>query len=629
MENLTAIIPFFNGHRFIGRLLESLPADLPVIIIDDMSSTPLDTSSLPETVKVHRMPGKGYFTGAVNTGVSLCDTDVLVLNQDVWLDGDAWQTLIATHRDRYALIGEGVSGTHPAWPAGYIHGTFMYARRDAITAVGPMDAVNYPLWGSTCLWQLQMARAGYQVLPVRPVPGLHHARGDRPYGEAIQQVLKTGDKDLLIRTPPMVSVVISNHNYGRYLPAAVASLIGGETDLGYMPGQTFQSFEIVIVDDASDETDRQIARTLADPWKGIRVLELSPVLHDGRPTSSGTPVANNVGIRSAFGRYIAILCADDMMQPDRLERMVGMIQDHPHAFVYDNPQVMRGGTLERVMELPAFDFDRLIHKNHVHAGILFPKQAWQEVGGYPVQMRYGREDWAFNVALGRAGYCGVKVPGDYAGYLYRREGQNRTELNTTDKWQAFFNQQLRGLFPELYRGERPMGCCGGNKTVANTRSATPPNTLTGADGMTVLEYTGLNDGKQTFYAPSGARYVSGRTKPYVLVDNRDVEWMLDLFDGTQLFKVADQQKPAVVTEPVVTQVGPAVTSAETAEIGAQASVPGDEVVLSLPDPGSYTVSEFTDLLAAADYGPEELATMADTERAGKNRKGILDLLTYA
>ena len=35
MENVTAVIPFFNGHRYIERLLKSLPEDLPVIIVDD------------------------------------------------------------------------------------------------------------------------------------------------------------------------------------------------------------------------------------------------------------------------------------------------------------------------------------------------------------------------------------------------------------------------------------------------------------------------------------------------------------------------------------------------------------------------------------------------------------------
>ncbi len=44
--------------------------------------------------------------------------------------------------------------------------------------------------------------------------------------------------------------------------------------------------------------------------------------------------------------------------------------------------------------MPEYDFEKLLIKNHVHAGILFPRQAWKETGGYPETMREGREDWA-------------------------------------------------------------------------------------------------------------------------------------------------------------------------------------------------------------------------------------------
>ena len=63
-----------------------------------------------------------------------------------------------------------------------------------------------------------------------------------------------------------------------------------------------------------------------------------------------------------------------------------------------------------------------IERNMMHMGIMFEKQAWQEVGGYREQMKHGREDWAFNVALGERGYCGVKL--GRSGYLYRRHGHN-------------------------------------------------------------------------------------------------------------------------------------------------------------------------------------------------------------
>ena len=84
-------------------------------------------------------------------------------------------------------------------------------------------------------------------------------------------------------------------------------------------------------------------------------------------------------------------------------------------------------------------------------------------------MNRGREDWAFNIALGTKGYCGVRV--DYPGYLYRREGQNRTLHNTNPAWRERFLTQLWGLFPRIYAGDRPIMCCKGSKRMGSTPSA--------------------------------------------------------------------------------------------------------------------------------------------------------------
>ena len=64
MENLTAIVPFWNGHRTIGRLLDSLPRGLPLVIVDDQSDDPLHLDKGKSNVQVMRLPTRGYFSGA-------------------------------------------------------------------------------------------------------------------------------------------------------------------------------------------------------------------------------------------------------------------------------------------------------------------------------------------------------------------------------------------------------------------------------------------------------------------------------------------------------------------------------------------------------------------------------------
>lgn len=127
------------------RCLDCIPDTLPVVVVDDLSDVPF--SSYRANVTVLRLDKKGYFAGAVNAGISATRTDVLILNQDVTLTGTAWLDLLAEKRSHYAMIGERITGDHPSFPHGYIHGTFLFLRRDAIESVGLLNGVGLPLVG--------------------------------------------------------------------------------------------------------------------------------------------------------------------------------------------------------------------------------------------------------------------------------------------------------------------------------------------------------------------------------------------------------------------------------------------------------------------------------------------------
>jgi len=522
---LTVIIPYYNGGSSITKLLNSLPVDLPIIIIDDQSAKPLALASDDINLKVIRPDRKGYFSGAVNRGISECNTDVLVLNQDVLFEGTDWLDIIIENRDEYAMIGERIKGNHPAYPNGYIHGTFMFIRRDAWKKVGKLNQTDYPLWGSTCEWQLRACRKGFKVLPLEEIPGFAHSRSGR-YGDAISQILREEPdrKNLLIRTPPLISVVVPCYNYGKYLPDLINSFIGGHTCLGQMPGQTLQSFEIIIADDGSTDGETQeIGESLHDPWKGVFYYRC--------PINGGTAYAANYAIEHSNAPYITRMDADDMRDSTSLEALYRTLIKDPHSFTYDDIILFTNGKRKKkVWKFQEYNFDELIWKNHVHAGIMFPYSAWKETGGYPEVMSDGRDDWAFNVALGVKGYCGIRVANP--GYLYRREGQNRTLTNTTPVRRAEFLEKIKRLFPNIYRGERPMGCCGNRKSgvspsagAKNMGTYVGPPSLPGASGMIQVEYQGGNYGLQTFYGPAtGTAYTFSVKHKRRNIDVRDAHF---------------------------------------------------------------------------------------------------------
>ena len=616
LDNLTIIIPFFNGHKHIERTLSGIPNDIPVSIVNDMSDSPIEVNK--PNVSIINLTSKGYFTGAVNEGLRLCDTDVLVLNQDVELNGTSWLDLIARNRSTYGLIGEGIKGTHPSWPKSYIHGVFMYISRDVIDRVGLMNEVDYPLWGSTCEYQLRACRNGFRALPLVDVPGLVHQRGNKNFGDSIQLLLhrEPDKKQLLIRTPPAISVIVPCHNYGRYLPELIDSLMS----------QSFQSFDVTIADDASTDNSLEIARSLADDWKGIRVISIKK--------NVGTAEACNVAIRHTKGQWIARIDADDMMLPHRLEVLYRTALDNPHSIIYDDALLFghrahkdfptRDNVGEyKLMQMIDYDFERLIRKNGIHCGIMFPRQAWIDTGGYPNIMNDGRDDWAFNVALGIQGYCGVKV--DKPGYLYRREGQNRTLRNTTRDNHREFYVKMNILFSNIYKGERPMGCCGkGTKTystkVSKLNIASNQLNYPGKEGFALVEYTGRNAGNTTwFMSGTNNYYVFGNNTRSKInyVDVRDLPELLGKFDeGVKAFRRYEPKKIEIKTpvQPKVEIVKP---------------VEETVVVDSVPpfNMSDVTISELRDKIVGLNN--EQLNLLLIQEQTGSNRKGAISTLEDA
>ena len=103
-------------------------------------------------------------------------------------------------------------------------------------------------------------------------------------------------------TNPIVSVVMPAYNVELYVEEAVRSILN----------QTFRDFEFIIVDDGSTDRTPEILRTFTDPR--IRLLF--------NEKNEGNYPARNRGCRLARGKYIAVMDADDVALPERLEKQV-------------------------------------------------------------------------------------------------------------------------------------------------------------------------------------------------------------------------------------------------------------------------------------------------------------------
>lgn len=118
-------------------------------------------------------------------------------------------------------------------------------------------------------------------------------------------------------TAPKVSVVIPCDNYGRYLPAAVASALD-------QPGV---DIEVIIADNGSTDDSLAIARKLSEADTRIAVTT--------QPFNQEYLVNYNDGIKKTTGKYIVVLDADDLLTPGSITRSAALMEARPNVvFAY-------------------------------------------------------------------------------------------------------------------------------------------------------------------------------------------------------------------------------------------------------------------------------------------------------
>jgi succinoglycan biosynthesis protein ExoO len=108
----------------------------------------------------------------------------------------------------------------------------------------------------------------------------------------------------IITVAPQISVIIPVFNSSETLPKAVQSVLN----------QTLQSFEIIIVNDGSNDNTLSISYALAKHEERIKVIDI--------PENLGKAHAMNTAMSECSGEWIAVLDADDIYIPDRLETLL-------------------------------------------------------------------------------------------------------------------------------------------------------------------------------------------------------------------------------------------------------------------------------------------------------------------
>jgi glycosyltransferase involved in cell wall biosynthesis len=193
---------------------------------------------------------------------------------------------------------------------------------------------------------------------------------------------------------PTVTVVIAAYNSGAFIRETVASVLR----------QSLTSIELIVVDDGSTDDTQRVLASISDGR--LAVL---------RQRNGGASAARNAGLAAARAPYILFLDADDVLLPDALAKMVGVLDRMPQrvaCFAHHIKIAEDGSELSSRADLrwklfPATGTLRqLLSKNFIVCGAICVRtDAARALAGFNTALRLG-EDWEF--------WCRLAVLSDFA-----------------------------------------------------------------------------------------------------------------------------------------------------------------------------------------------------------------------
>lgn len=115
---------------------------------------------------------------------------------------------------------------------------------------------------------------------------------------------------------PLVSIITPVYNAEEFIVDTINSVLS----------QTYQNWELILVDDVSTDSSREIIQKFEQEDKRIKVVLLKE--------NSGAAIARNTAIDYAKGKYIAFVDSDDLWTSDKLQKQVQFMEKNDYSFTF-------------------------------------------------------------------------------------------------------------------------------------------------------------------------------------------------------------------------------------------------------------------------------------------------------
>lgn len=198
----------------------------------------------------------------------------------------------------------------------------------------------------------------------------------------------------------MFSVIIPLYNKALYIAKALHSV----------KSQTFLDYELIVVDDGSNDDSAAIAEKHINELWGSN----SPQAKLLQQSNAGVSTARNIGVAASKSEYICFLDADDWWEPTFLEEMHNLIKEYPEAGIYGTNYTIINETKHKTRTAPIGiekDFIKgYINYCQVYAKTLcmpltsistsIPRTIFEKLGGFNPKLKLGEDfDLWIRIAL--------------------------------------------------------------------------------------------------------------------------------------------------------------------------------------------------------------------------------------
>ena len=241
-------------------------------------------------------------------------------------------------------------------------------------------------------------------------------------------------KSALPQQQPLVSVIIPCYQQARFLPEAVASVVA----------QTYENWEIVIVNDGSPDATSEVARQIIQLFPQHKISSIEK-------ENGGCASARNAGISKANGEYILPLDADDKLSSHAIACLVEIAatsKSHP-CVVFGSYEIF-GTEKRKIITVDEYSLENLKKSNMLVCTSLYSKSLFDLTQGYKVEIRdSGYEDWEFwlNCHRHHVPFYGIRETVLY----YRRHPDSRVVRSFPNR--DYYRSQVIGYYPDLFDAE--------------------------------------------------------------------------------------------------------------------------------------------------------------------------------